>query len=186
MTLSALGIFSAAGAGGGEVGTYELIQTQILGSSTSAITFSSLGDYASTYKHLQIRFTARSSRDTFADSIRLKINATDVTSGHNIRGVFDNGTPISDGGSGLNYITGAAAGGRLPSSAFGAGVIDILDSYSSTKNKTVRAFAGAPDEILALSSLLVSVGSTTSIELSLQVAPNFLTGSRYSIYGIRG
>jgi hypothetical protein len=50
-----LGILSAAGAGGGVAGDYELISSEILGTTAASVTFSSLGDYSSTYKHLQIR-----------------------------------------------------------------------------------------------------------------------------------
>jgi hypothetical protein len=59
-----LGILSAAGAGGGGplASDYELISTQILTSPQSSITFSSLGTYSSTYKHLQVRAVARSTR----------------------------------------------------------------------------------------------------------------------------
>jgi hypothetical protein len=48
-----LGILSAAGAGGGVAGDYELISSEILGTTAASVTFSSLGDYAppiSTYK----------------------------------------------------------------------------------------------------------------------------------------
>lgn len=43
-----LGILSAAGAGGVVAGDYELISTQILAATTNSVTFTSLGDFAST------------------------------------------------------------------------------------------------------------------------------------------
>jgi hypothetical protein len=74
MSLFPLGILSAAGAGG--VGaTYELIESQILGSNQSSITFSSLATYASTYKHLQIRAAGKGSGNSFEETnVNLRFN----------------------------------------------------------------------------------------------------------------
>ena len=44
-----------------------LIETNILGSNAASVTFSSLGQYAGVYQHLQLRITARTNR-TGADS----------------------------------------------------------------------------------------------------------------------
>jgi hypothetical protein len=65
------GILSAAGAGGG----YELIETQILGSDAASVTFSSLGSYSSVYKHLQLRWTARTTRVATETQIFLRTNS---------------------------------------------------------------------------------------------------------------
>jgi hypothetical protein len=70
---------------------------------------------------------------------------------------------------------------------FGASIIDILDSYSTTKNKTMRAFSGAnyalPDIRLS-SGLFLSTAAINSITIFANIGPNFLAGSRFSLYGV--
>jgi hypothetical protein len=88
-------------------------------------------------------------------------------------------------------IRGSSA--NAPASVFGAGVVDILDAFSTTKNKTVRAFSGnytaannlGDRQIVHLASGVYL--STTAINsLTLYAANNLVAGSRFSLYGIRG
>jgi hypothetical protein len=71
-------------------------------------------------------------------------------------------------------------------------VIDILDAFSTTKNKTVRSLSGAVsgdsnarrvdlNSGVRLSSNSIDSLSIISINISDELAP----GSRYSLYGIR-
>jgi hypothetical protein len=188
MTLSALGIFSAAGAGGVvATGTYELIESTILGSSQSSITFSNLGTYSSTYKHLQIRVTARED-ESGLENVWIRFNGD---TGANYRGhqLTSNGSSTTSGAQSAGDTFGFA--GIVATSAnsaniFGAFVMDILDPYGSGKNKTTRAFGGvSPGWVLIRSALWMSTASTTSVTL-LPQSTNFVAGSRFSIYGIRG
>jgi hypothetical protein len=189
MTLSALGIFSAAGAGGGVVGgpAYDLISTTTLGTASSFVTFSNLGDYSSTYKHLQIRAVARSTRADVDSAIGVQFNAT--TSGYFFHEIQGNGTSAtssaltSQTSMRMGYTTGNSSAG----SAFGVMVLDVLDPYSTTKNKTFRALTGGTNlnRIRLTSGSLVLTNSVTEIKLNDNFA-NFAIGSRFSIYGIRG
>jgi hypothetical protein len=180
MTLSALGIFSAAGAGGGgATGTYELIETVILGSSQSAITFSNLGTYSSTYKHLQIRSTSRSAG---ADAgVGLRFNG-DTGNNYSFHALYSDGSSTASVAStsrsdiSVTYIYSAA-------NVFTGAVVDILDPYSTTKNKTVRSLLGPPF-ISLFSGAWYNTASVTSITLTGQ-AQSFAAGSRVSLYGIR-
>ena len=188
MTLSALGIFSAAGAGGGPVGDYELIESQILGTTASSITFSSLATYASTYKHLQIRLTAR---DNLADNINVlfaRLNGdtgTNYTS-HLLRG---NGSNVASFRSAATtYIeAGMTASNTTTANGFSSVVIDILDAFSSTKNTTTRSLSGLAsnaNDVRITSGLFINTASITSITLG-PVGASFVSGSRFSLYGIR-
>jgi hypothetical protein len=191
MTLSALGIFSAAGAGGGPVGDYELIETTILGSSQASVVFSSLGTYSSTYKHLQIRGVARSTRATFSiDSLSILFDSNGMTTYHRL---FGNGSAADSNQETTSIVeisTDVATSG-----SFGGFVIDILDFYSTSKNKTVRALSGTISadaggvtgkEVQLASAFRDSTSAITSVTLDPQFGANLVAGSRFSIYGIRG
>jgi hypothetical protein len=107
--------------------------------------------------------------------------------GHSL---FGNGSSVSSGfdGSGQTsawayYVPSAS----IASNIFGGAVIDILDAYSTTKNKVFRSlsgFTGASSVILLKSGMRISSESTTSITI-LPQSGNFLTGSRFSLYGVK-
>jgi hypothetical protein len=191
MTLSALGIFSAAGAG--EVGaTYELISSTILGSSQASVIFD-VSSFASTYKHLQIRLVARSDETGSSNlrDLRIQVNADTGTnySSHRLRG--DGSGVFSDASTSQNAIFGGAMFPRPsnPTTEYGAAIIDVLDVYSTTKNTTFRVLGGAKptgeDQILLSSGAWLNTNALTEIKLFAN-AGNLATGSRASIYGIRG
>jgi hypothetical protein len=186
MTLSALGIFSAAGAGGVAFSSdYELISTTTLGTATNSVTFSSLGTYSSTYKHLQIRYAAKQSNSTSV-GVYGRFNG-DTAGNYSWHYLAGNGSSVSS--SALTSTTSMLVGsafGTGTANAFGGGVIDILDTYSTTKNKTVRSLEGRASEWVALESgSWRNTASITSITLFPDVY-NFSTGSRFSLYGIKG
>ena len=190
MTLSALGIFSAAGAGGVSAGSYELIETQILGSNQASVVFSSLGTYSSTYKHLQIRLLGRQALAAGGQGdIYVRFNA-DSSSNYARHFLSGTGAAVS---SGATASASYALGGVAPynnetSGSFGASVIDILDAYSTTKNKTIRALSGSHSSNAPLIQLASGhwrdTSSVTSITLS--VFDVWLTASRFSLYGLKG
>jgi hypothetical protein len=185
MALFPLGILSAAGAGGVPQ-TYELIQTQILGSTQSAITFSSLGGFSSTYRHLQIRFVARDSLADTGQNISLKLNAaTSTYRSHRLIG--DGSTVSTDSSTSMNIALSQSNSDTANS--FGVTVLDLLDAFSSTKNTTVRSLTGTGGSsfrrIMFRSGAWFTTDSITSIELAV-ASGGFVSGSRFSLYGIRG
>jgi hypothetical protein len=191
MTLSALGIFSAAGAGGGATGTYELIESNILTGNQTSITFSSLGTYSSNYKHLQLRVTGRSTT-TFGnenDSFYIRLNG-DSGSNYSFHQLSGNGSSVSSAGStsqtyaALLMMASNGAGANI----FGAGVVDILDSYSTSKNKTMRSFTGVYVNTqrfaMVRSSAWLNTASITSITVG-SIDGSMVAGSRLSLYGVK-
>jgi hypothetical protein len=189
MTLSALGIFSAAGAGGGPVGDYELINTQIIsGSSTSTISFD-VSSFGSTYKHLQIRHLTRNST-TGNERIDLRFNGV-TSSSYSSHGLYGNGSSVLSNSafSDTKISSYPGANSSAPADVFMPAVIDILDAFSTTKNKTIRQLAGSrfssSNEVSLYSGSFQSTASTTSISLATQGGV-FVAGSRFSLYGIRG
>jgi hypothetical protein len=172
--------------------SYELVETYILDSNQDSVTFSNLDTYSSTYKHLQIRWSARSTRtglSTDAMKLTYNNNENNFTNSHSFGGdasvvisAFENQPRIA-----------VFSASEATENAFGAGVIDFLDIYG-TKNKTARSFSGQADpsvgfagsRIFVVSNLWASSESITSISLGSLTANGFVSGSRFSLYGIRG
>jgi hypothetical protein len=190
MALFPLGILSAAGVSGFS-SDYELIQTQILGSSQASIVFSSLGTYSSTYKHLQIRGALKTTNTNFDNGfLTFSYNGDTTDTGYRNHFLSGNGSVVSSGTetSIPRYI------GNVPSSRtdvlnrFGGLVIDVLDPYSTTKNKTSRislGYNGADGSFIFLNSLFKN--DTASItSLTVGANANLAAGTRLSLYGIKG
>lgn len=187
-----LGILAASGAA--PVGSYELITSTVLTSNATSITFTNLGTAAAAYKHLQIRYTARSTSASNADNISIRFNSDGGSnySYHYLVGA-DTSTPISGGGSSLTYayIPSQIVGANSSTGVFGAGIIDILDFSSTSKNKTIRALSGFNgtassnySRIGLSSAAWFSTSATTQIDLTNSAS--FLANSRFSLYGLRG
>jgi hypothetical protein len=177
------GVLSAAGAGGIAVEPdYELIASEILGSAQSFITFSNLGDYSATYKHLQVRATHLWSAGG-ANDLVMRLNG-DTGSNYNNHALVGNGSSVFSI-AGTN--TTSMRIGFIASGQFGSSVTDILDAYSSTKNKTSRTLVGAlggVNEIQLASGAFRNTASITSLTI-LPASNSIAAGSRFSLYGIK-
>ena len=175
-----------ASSSGGVDSDFELIESYVLGSSQAAITFSSLGSYSSTYKHLQVRATARMTTGSVF-GLRTQLNAdTGTNYVHHL--LYGNGTSVlSSVSSGNTYaLTGLSAASSSPSNVFSSTVIDLLDAYSNTKNKTFRTMAGVVSTGIHIhSGLWINTASVTSWKLFPE-SGDWATGSRFSLYGIKG
>jgi hypothetical protein len=183
MGLIPLGILSSAG--GVAFGTYELIESQILGSAAASVTFSGLATYASTYKHLQVRMATRTDGSIFEGYVRLN---GDTGSNYAYHQLVGTGSSVVSGAA--TSITGfsmfANAVSTSPANSFGISVFDLLDAYSTTKNTTGRALLGIGAEFVYLrSGLWLNTAAITSIQFLINGSGNFVTGSRFSLYGIR-
>ena len=164
-----------------------LISEQILASNAASVTFD-VSSLAATYKHLQIRYTTRSDASTFPD-IRMRFNSDTGTNYayHRLRGY---GSGVDSGyWTSTDQITVGHAAGTTTTQAFYAGVIDILDFASTSKNKTTRTLAGYTangyDDIRLASGLWASTSAITNIQF-LPSASNFAAGTRFSLYGSLG
>ena len=175
---------------------YELIESVFLASAASTVTFNNLNQYSTEYKHLQIRLTARTTntRVEGSDVVIVRLNG-DTASNYSSHYLSGNG--ISMGSSAQTSVTSMERGPQVnnnysAANVFGAGIIDLLDAYSTTKNKTIRQLGGAPPASPATEAT-IGLGSgswrntsaVTSITLASLFGANFVTGSRFSLYGIR-
>jgi len=165
---------------------YDLLETTILGSDTSSVDFTGLGSY-SNYKHLQIRVAARTDRATNFDFMEINFNGETAGANYYYHNLYGNGSSVVSGGAADSYEVGIIGAANSGTDIFGAAVIDILDFASTSKNTTVRSLSGVTgtSNYVQLGSVLWdSTSALTSITLD-KIGSNFVTGSRFSLYGIR-
>jgi hypothetical protein len=73
-------------------------------------------------------------------------------------------------------------------SAFGAGVVDLLDPFETTKNTTIRGLGGIAssfNELQLASGLWLNTAALTSITLVAILSDQWVSGSRLSLYGLK-
>jgi len=122
-------------------GAYDSLATVTVGTAVSSITFAGIPN---TYKHLQIRLSARVTGSTTDSNIVAYFNA-DTTAGNYPQHVlYGEGSAASSGYSpnDPNLAIGRTPGASSSANIFGLGVADILDYTNTNKNKTVRALSG--------------------------------------------
>ena len=184
-----LGYWATAGAGGGGggAGAYEQIATAFGTGSSGTITFDSIPQG---YKHLQLRYTGRNTT-TGNSQIFLRMNnvSTTVYSAHSLLG---NGSTVTSPDSQANateiLFFEATMTSSNPQDAFHAGVIDLLDYASTSKNKTLRALYGgatAFNRICLRSGVFRSTAAVSRIDL-ITSGGFYTSTSRFSLYGIKG
>lgn len=179
-----LGILASASGGA----DYELISTTLVTSAVASVTFD-VSTLASTYKHLQIRALGKSSA-TASDSIDLTFN-NDTGSNYSYHELYGNGSSVGSGASTSRANIAAVCGMRSSSDTyvFDAAVIDLLDPFSTSKNKTSRSFRGGTggtgSVVYLVSGAWFSTSAVTSIKLTGR-SNNLGVGSRFSLYGLKG
>jgi hypothetical protein len=189
MSFMLLGILNSQAAGGA-VGSYDLLATEILTGSSSSITFASLGDYAADYQHLQIRAVSRLSAGGGQEAQgAIRFNG-DSASNYSSHWLLGNGSSVGSAAftsanhmKGLSHSLNAATTGN-----FGVGVIDILDPFETTKYKTIRSLtATASASIFLTSGNWRNTDAISSVTLQGPTDQSWqiVTGSRFSLYGIR-
>ena len=184
MSFILLGILNSQVSPGGGAPAYDLLQSTILTSSASSVTFSSI---PSDYKHLQIRYTAKNTGGAFQLNVVVNNDTTTQRSSHDLRG---QGSAVQSSAS--TFITNFPLYFGITTStggdSFAAGVVDILDYANTNKNTTMKSFHGQtyPNTMVYLSSgLYPQTGAITDIKF--QPSGNSLAvGSRFSLYGIKG
>ena len=166
---------------------YELIQSQLLTGTQSLVTFSSIPQ---TYKHLQVRAVVKSDYSGSFDIMLMRVNgATSNYSQHVLLGNPGSNSVLSSSTAGAANIQVGWVNGSPTTSAFAPAVIDILDSFSTTKNKTVRSFSGSPNDLARVglySGAYFSTTTISSLSFLSNYAGNWIAGSRFSLYGVKG
>lgn len=162
---------------------FEAIASTTLGS-TGTVTFSSIPD---TYKHLQLRVYARASGGFLATNLQMRLNNDSNTNYAEHRLIGDSSVVSATSGVASTIFTaGRISGSTATSNIFGCSIIDILDYASTNKYKTVRAIGGndrnGSGEIVFCSNLWLSTSAVTQLD----VVTSCISGSVFSLYGLRG
>jgi hypothetical protein len=188
-TLENFSNYSSSMNAGYDFNDFELIESIFVASTTASVTFNNLNQYATEYKHLQLRLTAKSSISLLNDAISIRING-DSGNNYSIHGLVGNSSSpfsfavTSTSNLSIQRIADSTSSGPI----FGAAVADILDAYSSSKNKTLRSLGGVNDNgprIDLTSGAWFNTQPISSLNILSGNGGNFLAGSRFSLYGIR-
>lgn len=167
-------------------GSYELIESNILTSSASSVTFSSIPQ---DYKHLQLRMVTKSDRASSTDFFYLQLNG-DTGSNYARHGLYGTGSSVS---SLAVTSTTAFQVGLLPAASdtnlnYEGSVVDLLDYTNTNKNSTIRALwgqSGLTSRINLFSGVWMNTNAVSSMTLFPFAGP-LKANSRFSLYGIRG
>lgn len=148
-------------------------------SGASSITFSNI---PSTYKHLQLRFTAYNSTSWYRSIIRL--NSDNTLTNYNTHGTqaIGSGTPTS-----FYSANESKAGGAIATYP-GVAIIDFIDYNNTNKFKTVRGIFGfdanGSGQIQTASILWRNTNAINSIVITDEGNNNFTQYGSFALYGI--
>ena len=185
-----LGVLAAQAEGAvAAAGSYDLLETEILTTTTASVTFSDLNStYGADYQHLQIRFTGRSNKSGDNDNFQIRINGDSGSnySAHRLQADGSSFTTSGYSNQTIMYNAGVLPAATSTANAFAGAVVDILDPFETTKYTTARSFSGSTSKTLVAltSGLWMNTAAVTSIELDV-LTGNWITGSRFSLYGLR-
>ena len=169
-------------------GAFESIATVTVGSGGAAsVEFTNI---PTTYQHLQLRGTVRSTQGSSTDRIDLWLNnatGTTLWAQHVLRGegsgAFANAYTSND----RFYIENSAPANSATASVFSAIVMDLLDYTDTNKNRVLRVFAGydanGSGQVEINSGLYRSTSAVSSIQLD--TANGFAQHTRWALYGLR-
>ena len=172
----------AQGVGAAPVGAgaYDLLETQVLGTAAASVTFTGLGSYTN-YKHLQLRYTVRGTRSATGSFIRMRFNNDTGTNYADHRLVGTGGSVISGNNTTVDDIyLGAMPAGNDTTDGFHAGVLDVLDFSSASKNTTIRQLAGQvtdTDQVGLYSGVYIDTSAITDLTLIENYGDNFAVAS---------
>lgn len=182
-----LGVLAASGSGG--AGAYELISTTTLSSLSSTVTFSSIPQ---TYQHLELRVTARTNANIQnSTQIRLRMNG-DTGSNYAYHDLYGNGSSaVSNSAATQPEIRLNGFGDTSVTNNWGVGIVNILDYKNTNKNKVTRLLAGTANNsyynrIYLSSGVWINTAAITSLTLNELNGYGWTSGSRFSLYGIKG
>lgn len=168
---------------------FEHIQTQVLSGAAADVTFSNLGNY----KHLYLLITARCDRAQIWSDVFLRPNSDAGINSDNQRIHGAGNTNSADEGIGwIDFRLGFITGNNAPANAAGVVEVFIIDYKGTTLHKGAICQAGWTEANTTggqhLDANYCQWRNTAAIT-SLLLRPtdgNFMIGSTFSLYGIRG
>lgn len=166
--------------------TCKLIAKNVLGSSASSVTFSSI---PGTYTDLYLVISARSSSGDLqvgqADFLYMNLNSTNQSSHRYLYGIGSGSGSATSPTRGLGFLTDP----NCTANTF-ASIEIYIPNYTSAVAKSVSATSvtenNATAATMAAHAALFSTvtSAVTTIDLTTEDAANFVTGSSFFLYGI--
>jgi hypothetical protein len=154
--------------------TYTPLATVTLGSSVTAVTFSSI---PATYRDLIL--ITDGSVTVSAQNLRLRFNAD---SGNNYTGVIMFGTGTTTGSQTYSAGPQVDVGGLFTSQT--SVITSIMDYSATDKHKTILSrYSNGSNEVGAFASRWASTSAITSIEAFIQ-GNAYVSGTTLSLYGV--
>jgi len=173
--------------------SYESIASTLVSSSSSLVEFTSIPQ---TFKHLQVRIVARCTANSDREPIHIMLNNLNTsiytTNFFNVLGSGGSNTVSITGYDGtVNNMGGSSTvPGTAAASAslYGISIIDFLEYSNTGVTKTPRSFAtqasGNFDRLTFIGGIVNTTAAISSIQLRTSTA--WASGSRLSLYGIKG
>ncbi len=176
--------------------SFESIATTTLSSASSTITFSSI---PSTFKHLQIRHIARTTNASTNGNMYLQLNGDTGANyaWHRMEGYATGTGSVGIASANAFATAGLMTGSQSIASAYGVGILDILDYSDTNKYKTIKTITGYDNNgngsagndqgyININSGLWMSTNAVNSITITINGGGNFAQYSQFALYGTRG
>jgi len=177
------------------LGDYESIATATGNGSATTLT---LGSIPSTYKHLQLRITARDTRSASTnDTMQIYFNSDSASSApynytrHGLRGTGSGSATSYSNVQSASENVGVLVGPAINAlaSVMGVAVVDILDYANTNKFKTVRSLGGYDENgsgfIEFISSLWNSTSAINSITFVNNGSSAWTSTTHFALYGIK-
>jgi len=141
MSLILLGILNSQAAAAGGAAAYEHIATVNGTGSSGVIDITSI---PADYQHIQIRYTARSTRTFGDDNINIQLN-NDTANNYAMHALLGTGASVDSRAltTRNNWTDYGSPDNSNTTGSFAAGVLDILDYANTNKYKTGRLLYGS-------------------------------------------
>lgn len=164
-----------------------LIQTILVpAGGLTSVTFDNLAQWAGVYRHLQIVAAVRGTSASNLRMFLMQLNG-DTAANYMSHALYSDGPgSISDGTKTSMWWSYGPSGGS-PAGAYGAICTDILDAFSTNKNKTIRSFGGGPNGynmVNIASGHWRNNAAIASITFTAQAGDGYAEGTRISLYGV--
>jgi hypothetical protein len=192
-TQSAKGYGWSATSSAGTVVTYHQIATT-LNPSGSSYTFSSI---PSTYDHLELRIFGKDGRTPVYSSCNIQINGDTGNNYFLLAPQVDTraGSPYGGESVSVNFGGFVNWAGSSSSNYYGSGTVKLLDYSNNSRNKTLMfngGYVGFGDGTSEQGIVTQGMGqwrntnAITSLILTTSGGSSFASGTRFSLYGIKG
>lgn len=167
--------------------TFVPLAKSVLTGTASSISFNTI---PGTYTDLVIFISARTDRPTVQqDPIKIRFNGAGTDSNLSPTYFYASGTSVGASG-GLSYgLIGYATCAGSTSNTF-SNIELYLPNYAGSTNKMISSTsanehnATSSNELDAIATSWNSTAAITSITLLPNTGPNFISGSRFDLYGI--